>query len=76
MAFDFEKLREERRRNLKKKWLPCLGWCGKVILTDRGHRFCAECTARQARIAQSWSPREIPVADIARSDLPSSKLAI
>jgi len=73
---DFEKLREERGRNLEKKWLRCLGWCGETIFTDVGHRFCAECTARQLRIAQTWSPREIPFADVMPSDLPSSKLAV
>ena len=74
--FDFEELGVARRKAMEKKWLPCLGWCGKLILTDRGHRFCAKCTARQARIAQTWSPREIPFADVMPSDLPSSKLAI
>ena len=76
MDFDFEHLEELRRMNLQKKWLPCLGWCGKKFLTDAGHRFCADCTAKRAHLALTFSPREIPFADVMPSDLPESLLAI
>ncbi|MDP6358554.1 MAG: hypothetical protein QF473_25775 [Planctomycetota bacterium] len=32
------------RLDHEKKPLPCLG-CGKLIMTDRCHRFCKECSA-------------------------------
>ena len=35
-------------RNLQKKRLPCLA-CGKVIVTDRCHRFCRVCQRRNLR---------------------------
>ena len=75
MDFDFEHLEELRRMNLQKKWLPCLGWCGKKFLTDAGHRFCPKCTVTQARLRRDFVPREIPVVDISPSDLPESLLA-
>jgi hypothetical protein len=42
-----------RKRNLEKKWLPCLG-CGRSMYTDCCHRFCRKCRRRRRRTPDSF----------------------
>ena len=69
MEFDFEQLEEIRRRNLEKKWRPCLGWCRRKIFTDITHRFCHRCTERREGIIQVQVVRVIPFADVGIDDV-------
>jgi len=41
----------------EKKWYPCLGTCGKMLWTDKGHRFCAKC--RKKALAARTPPRMV-----------------
>lgn len=43
-----EEARSTRRLNIERKPLKCLG-CGRMILTDRCHRFCRVCQRRNRR---------------------------
>lgn len=38
--------------NVAKKMMPCLQ-CGKMILTDRCHRFCQRCARSRGRKSRS-----------------------
>jgi hypothetical protein len=36
------------------KYRPCLGWCGgKMIKTDKSHRFCESCSKHLQTVANS-----------------------
>jgi hypothetical protein len=72
MGYSMERLKEEdarttRRLNLERKRLKCLG-CGKVIVTDRCHRFCRVCQRRNRR-NQYHLPRLARIGPSALSDL-------
>jgi len=36
-------------RRLPEKWLKCLK-CGRMIFTDKNHRFCAKCKIKNAML--------------------------
>lgn len=46
-----------RQRDVKLR--PCLGWCGgKLIKTDKNHRFCNTCSTRKEFAASSGMENE------------------
>ena len=48
-----------RRLNLERKKLKCLG-CGRMMITNRCHRFCSACLRRNRR--NQWHlPRQASI---------------